>query len=388
MPRKRLRILFDAHALLGQKTGVGYYTDRLIRELARQHPDDIELIGYYHNFLYRKKTPGLPTAPNIRYRRIAFMPGQIVNLLRRFHILLPVELLTLTKADFIFYPNYLGLSSLFRIPSASVIHDLTFVDLPDYLSKRNLYDLRTFIPAQIARSSFLVTVSNFSKQRICEEFSFPPKQVLVTPVPPEGPRHVDINTKQSALSKLGITGKYILTLGTIEPRKNLPNMLDAYLQLPEKVQQAYTFVIAGKIGWNCELEVARLKQAKVEGKNILHLGYVSDLERAILYESATLFTWASYYEGFGMPILEAMEYGVPCAISDIAVFKEVADTAALYFDQQQPTSIAAVWKQLLTEPDERKRLGTLGKQRSQTYRWDDVTTSFYRRVVKTVRAKL
>lgn len=386
MAAKRIRILFDAHALLGQKTGVGYYTSHIVRSIAAEHPDTIELIGYYHNFLYRKRTPDLPKAPNIRYRRVAFMPGQIVNLLRRFHILLPVELLTLTRADFILYPNFLGLASLFKTPSASVIHDLTFIDLPDYVAKKNLSDLLHFIPAQIKRSSFIITVSEFGKKRIHEEFQVPLDEILVTPIPPESPRIVSPVEEQRLLKKLGVHGKFILTLGTVEPRKNLLNMLDAYLQLPEEIQKEYAFVSAGKIGWNCEAEVARLAALQKAGKNIIRVGYVDETERAVLYHNAELFTWASHYEGFGMPILEAMSYGTPCAISDIPVFQEVAHEAALYFDQSRSEAIAQAWLQILRDPALHKRLSEDGKKRVELYRWDEVAASLYNRIEQTLKA--
>jgi glycosyltransferase involved in cell wall biosynthesis len=382
MSAKRIRILFDAHALLGQKTGVGYYTSSLISELAAEHPSDIELIGYYHNFLYRKKTPDLPQAPNIRYRQVAFMPGQIVNLLRRFHILLPVELLTLTKADFILYPNYLGLASIFRTPSASVIHDLTFVDLPAYVARKNLSDLQHFIPHQIKRSKFIITVSEFGKKRIHEVFQVPTKNILVTPIPPALPQFTKVEDAKAVLKRLGIKGKFILTLGTVEPRKNLITMLDAYLKLPEDIQNEYAFVSAGKIGWNCDAEMTKLSELQAAGKNIIRVGYVSDDERSALYRNAVLFTWASHYEGFGMPILEAMSFGIPCAISDIPVFREVAGDSALYFDQKRAGAIAKTWLQILTNTAVHSRLAMSGIKRAESYKWSDVAASLYDRIVR------
>jgi alpha-1,3-rhamnosyl/mannosyltransferase len=383
MSGKIRRVLFDAHPLIGKKTGVGYYTDLLVRELAKQHPET-EFVGYYHNFLYRKKIPPLPVASNIRYRRVAFMPGQIVNLLRRFHILLPIELLTFTRANFILYPNFFGLSSLFRTPSASVIHDLTFVDLPEYVAPKNLSDLTRFIPAQIRRSSFIITVSEFSKQRINEAFGVPLSDIVVTPIPPETPELRDAGAERSILEKLGIASKYILTLGTIEPRKNVPNMIEAYSQLPQEIQQEYTFVIAGGIGWNCKWEVALLEQVKQESRNILHTGYVTHEERSALYQGAALFTWATFYEGFGMPVLEAMSYGLPCALSDIPVLKEAAADSALYFDQTKPASIAKAWQRLLTDASLREHLADAGKKRVAKYRWDEVANSLYARIAAAV----
>lgn len=384
MPKKRLRILFDAHPLLGQKTGVGYYTQSLVQSLATRYSDDVELVGYYHNFLYRKKTPDLPTAPNLSYQRVAFMPGQIVNLLRRFHILLPVEVLTFTRADFILYPNFLGLASLFNTPSASAIHDLTFIDLPEYVSRRNLHDLLRFIPAQIKRSSFLITVSEFSKQRIAEEFDVASDDILVTPIPPAPPVILSDDKMRGILKGMGLTGEYLLTLGTVEPRKNLLHMLDAYTRLPIALQRKYTFVVAGKIGWNCEAEQTRLAQLQKAGANVIHLGYVTDDQRAALYGGATLFTSASHYEGFGMPALEAMSYGTACALSDLPVFREVAGDSALYFNHREASSIAASWEQLLADDIYRKGLAERGSQHAQSYNWNDVAASVYDKIMQTL----
>lgn len=383
MKKPKMTILFDANPLMGNRTGVGYYTTQLIEALAEAHPET-RFVGYYYNFLARKQPPQAPVAANIAYRPIYHLPGPIINLLRRFKIEVPVELLAFARADFVLYPNFLNHPSLFGAPSANVIHDLTFIDMPEYVARKNLKDLLAFMPKHSKRSKFLVTVSEFGKRRIHEVFGVPLDNILVTSIPPETPRLASQKAERDTLQKLGIHGKYILTLGTIEPRKNLPNMIGAYLQLPQKLQQEYTFVITGKIGWNCEREVALLEQMKQEGKNILHVGYVTETERAALYHNATLFTWASHYEGFGMPILEAMSYGTPCAVSDIAIFHETSDKAALYFDQQNPHSIAAVWEQLLTDHALNKRLGLAGKQRADTYHWDDVAASLHNRIMQTL----
>jgi glycosyltransferase involved in cell wall biosynthesis len=232
-----------------------------------------------------------------------------------------------------------------------------------------------------------VTVSEFGKRRIHEEFQVPLSDVLVTPIPPETPFISTPETEKHTLHKLGITGKFILTLGTIEPRKNLLAMLEAYIRLPEEMQQEYAFVSAGKIGWNCEAEVARLAELQKEGKHIIRVGYVNEEERAVLYHNAALFTWASHYEGFGMPILEAMSYGTPCAISDIPVFREVARDTALYFDQERVETITATWLKLLADPALRQHLSLAEKQRAKSYTWGDVARSVHDRITKSLEGK-
>lgn len=382
MSARPVTILFDANPLLGSKAGVGYYTAGLIDALSKKYATDVKLVGYYSS-LRRNRHSELPTSPNLSYKRI-LVPRKVINLLRRLRINPPIELLTLTRADFILFPDFLGLNSLFNTPSAPVIHDLTFVDLPEYVSRKNRQDLLTFVPKRIRKSKFVITVSEFSKQRIQEAFGVPSDQVIVTPIPPEIPQTQARQSQQRLLKELGIPGKFILTLGTIEPRKNIPNMIDAYLQLPQKVQQEYTFVITGRIGWNCDREVALLEQMKREGKNILHAGYVDEATRAALFHEATLFTWASHYEGFGIPILEAMSCGIPCAVSDIPVFREVAKDTALYFNQNNPAAIATAWQKLLSDHALRERLGKAGKRHASSYRWDTVAESLYKRIIKTL----
>ncbi|HSX05324.1 MAG TPA: glycosyltransferase family 1 protein [Candidatus Saccharimonadales bacterium] len=379
MTKHQTKVLFDANSLMVQRTGVGYYTAQMIEHLAQLYPQTL-FVGYYYNFLARKPRPIKPVGPNICYRPIYHFPGPIINLLRRFRIEVPVELLAFMRADFVFYPNFLTQPSLFRTPNAMVVHDLTFVDLPDYVAPKNLNDLQRFIPAHLKRTNFVVTVSEFGKQRIHQEFGVPLERIVVTPIPPEAPTPLSETKQKALLRQLGLPAEFILTLSTVEPRKNVLSMIDAFLLLPEALQKRYPLVVTGKVGWNCDQEVARLQQVKDEGKNIIHLDYVTEAQRTALYQTATIYTSASHYEGFGMTPLEAMSYGRPCALSDIPVFREVTGNNALYFNPQDPQSIAAAWQQLLTEPKLRQKYAVAGKRQAGSYDWDAVAGQLYARI--------
>ncbi|HSX05505.1 MAG TPA: glycosyltransferase family 1 protein [Candidatus Saccharimonadales bacterium] len=376
-------ILFDANPLMVKRTGVSYYIAQLVSGLAATHPE-ATFVGYYYNFLGRKPRPTSPAAPNIHYRPIYHFPGPIINLLRRFRIEVPIELLTFMKPDFVWYANFLSQPSLFRTPRAATIHDLTFVDLPQYVARKNLSDLRRFIPSQLKQLDFVVIVSEFGKQRLHDVFHVPLKDILVTPVAPPPPVTGNKTTDRKILADMGITGKFFLTLSTVEPRKNVLNMLDAFLLLPEELQAKYTFVITGAIGWNCEAEVARLAELKRAGKNIMHLGYVTDEQRSALYRNATFYTSASRYEGFGMTPPEAMMYSLVCALSDVQVFREVAGKAALYFDQEDPESIARVYERLLTDTKLREQLAKVSLAQAKTYDWEAIARSLYDRMLAAI----
>lgn len=373
----RMKVLFDASPMIVERTGIAFYTERLVTNLAKNYPDDMELRGFYYNFLNRRDTSHLPRLKNLSYMGASIVPSKIVYQLRRWGIEFPFEALSLSRADFILFPNILGYPSIFHTPSAPVIHDLTYIDLPEYVSAKLRSDLVRFVPKQIERSAFVITVSEFTKQRIVDYYHVDPEKIVVTPIPPEPPRlHDDIKC-QTVLKDLGVTKPYILFVGTIEPRKNIPNLVEAFLALPEAVRKQYQLVIAGRIGWNCEREVAMFKELQGTDSNVLHLGYVTDEARDILYQCATVFTSASHYEGFGMPVLEAMNYGVACCLSNIPIFTEVAEDAALYFDQDNPKDIASKLNELVHHDDRRKQLSHKAKEHVAKYSWQQVSATVH-----------
>lgn len=378
--KKPIKIIFDATPMLVERTGIGYYTERLATSMARQYPHDVELVGFYYNFLGKRDSSHLPRLKNLRYTRASLIPSKIVFQLRRWGIELPVELLALTSGDFVLYPNFLSYPSLRNTPSAPVIHDLTYLDLPEYVSAKLRGDLVRFVPKAIQRAVFVATVSEFSKRGITKQYGVAAKDILVTPIPPIPPTPVSTAQSTNTLHTLGITRKYILFVGTIEPRKNIPALISAYRQLPEQLRNEYALVIAGRIGWNCETEVAELQAATAEGLAVIHTGYISDHAKDVLYANASLFTSASHYEGFGMPVLEAMSHRLPCALSDIPVFQEVAGEAAVYFDCHNPADMARRIGKLLRSPDLRKKLGAAGQAHAALYRWDAVATSMFEKI--------
>jgi alpha-1,3-rhamnosyl/mannosyltransferase len=362
-----MKIIFDASPLLINKTGVAYYTEQLVMALADEYPDDLDLVGFYYNFLGRRDGSRLKRAKNLRYSRFSLIPSKLIFQLRRWGIEYPIELLAATRGDFILYNNFIGQPSLFHTPSAPVIHDLTYIDLPEYVSAKLRRDLTRFMPKTIKRASFVITVSEFSKQRVMDVYGLPDDKVVVTHIPPQTPHMQAETVIRSELQKLGVHKPYILFLGTVEPRKNIINLIDAYEALPAQLRETYDLVIAGMIGWNCERETAKLKETADKG--VLHLGYVSEDQRAALYQGATLFAHASYYEGFGMPVLEAMSYGVPSVISDIPIYREIAGDAAVFFNQEDPQAIAQAITGLLEHEQERSQLSRKGKAHVANYSW-------------------
>ncbi len=374
---KRLRILFDANSLMTSRTGVGHYTARLIGHMADQYQDDIELVGYYYNFLGRKAKPDTPRASNIRYRSILCIPGPLVNMMRRFGIEIPIEILTFFRADFILYPNFLSQPSIFKTPSAPIIHDVAYLEFPEYGSDKAVRDLTRFVPRSLKRSSFVVTVSGFSKRRIVDAYAIDPELVMTTFIPPQTPTYLTHERNEKLLQQKGITKPYLFFIGTMEPRKNITNLLEAYTLLPESTRSTYSLVLAGKIDWKYKETKSKLESLQAEGHDIHYLGYIDNELQSALYQSASLFVLPSHYEGFGMQIVEALSYGIPCAVSDIPVFHEVGGEVVTYFDHLSPPATAAAIDKALVSPHDAEMLKTYVNSLPL---WPDVARSVVERI--------
>ena len=376
MPKRR--VLYDAGPMLdGRKSGVGYYVGHLITSLQAAYGDRLELTGYYFNFLGRHgdKTAGFR---QLHLHNIRLVPGKLLSLSRRMGFQPWLECFFSKSSDAVLFTNYVALPLLRRRKVVLVIYDLSFLDVPEYTQTRNLSYLRRFCPPSIRRADTIITISEFTKQRLQHYFPELHAQIVVTPVPPlDEPVHVAALSQR--LLDLGVKDKsYILCVGTLEPRKNLENLMTAYARLPAEVRNRYSLVLAGGKGWKDQPILDAIVKHRAGGLNIIQTGYVSDDEKAALYSHAAAFVQPSHYEGFGMPILEAMQHGLPVAVSDIPVFHEVAGNGALYFDKDDPADIADKLHTLLTDGTAAARLVGQAAKQLKTFSWPDNVAKVHR----------
>ncbi len=382
----RIKIIFDAVPLANTSlTGVGRTTKGLVEALACAYPDELELVGHYFSFLGKNDQLNLPTAPNIRYRRSRLVPGKVYNMLRRLRVPVPYELLVKERGDFHLFPGFLGWPSVFRTPSTTFFHDITYITNPEYVSGPNCYDLTNLMPGVVKRASFVLTNSESSKRGIIDAYGTPASKILVEHIPTVDTVEISQAEADKRVSKLGITGPYLLFFGTLEPRKNLVGLMQAYEQLPDDIRQRYTLVITGKKGWNDEEILVTLERLRRSGAHVMQTGYVSDEDRAALFMNTALYLMPSHYEGFGMQLLEGMTYGCPMLVSDIPVLREVAKDAAQYC-ATDPDSIAEAISSLLRDDAAQKRLIAAGKQRLKAFSWDTVAHDVYGKIKEATQA--
>lgn len=368
MKGKKIKVLFDANPMVsGQKSGIGYYVFQLIEALSKNYPEEIELVGHYFNFLGRKN-PDLPLSPNISYKSSKLLPGKILSITRRLGFQLPFELFVKTGGDIALFPNYVSLPTLQNIKKVIAIHDLCFEDFPQYIQKPNRNFLKRFVPKSVKSASLVITISESTKLAIQKHYAAKSDSILITPIPPAKL----FDGKTARPKNFDLPERFILFVSTLEPRKNYEALARAYSLLPQKIKDAYGLVLAGGYGWEFEESLSQISQLREEGNSITVTGYVDEPTRACLYKNASLFVMPSHYEGFGIPVLEAMSYDLPVAASDIPVFREVAGQAAAYFDKDDPTDIAKTIEKILIDKAFRSSLKTKAQSQLKKYDWDSV----------------
>jgi len=335
----KLKVLFDANSLIGQKTGIGFYTEHIIKSLEENYGEEVMLTGYYFNFLGRGQKP--PELSSVVYKPVRWFPRQLLSLARRCGFQIPLFMVVPSslRFDVAFFPDFVALP-LLKVRGVIVIHDLCFIDHPEYVAKRNVRFLQRFVPRSIAAADGVVAVSKFTEQRITQNF----KKILTAPVI-VAPDSLDLQSKNL---KPHDSSSPVLYVGTIEPRKNLENLLEAYSRLPAELQQKHPLWLAGHRGWKDEKIIAKFNELKVRHVPVEYKGYVSAEEKAQFYAQSAAVVLVSHYEGFGMPILEAMAAGKPLLLSDIPVFSEVAGQAAAYCSSTDPDNIARKLEEVLT----------------------------------------
>lgn len=377
----RLRIGFDATWIARyEKSGVGYYIEALIKAIAVNYPG-IELIGFY--FSGKDTAPPTVKAPNLHFIRNRFWSQKTINLLRRLGIEIPCELFIGKRVNFFIFPSYLSHPSLRGTPSAVIIHDLAFIDMPETVSKRNRQTLVNLVPRSLRRCSFVITNSNVTKKRIKDYYNVS-KEIVVIDVPPSVGEAIKQPGK-AMLREFNIHKKYLFFIGNIEPRKNILRIIEAYSRLEQKLRSKYSLVLAGGAGWNNDEIIKRIKELQNEGIDIILTGYVNNSQRQLLYQYATVFVFPSLYEGFGMPVLEAMYYNLPVITSDIPVLREVCGNAALYCNPLNVDDISSKLTEILEDPKLRQYLVNKGRANLKKFSWQDNAAIIYEHISQVVK---
>ena len=319
--------LVDAHF-----SGVGHYTLGIVQgfdELAGEGKLTYDLITPFHRSGMLAKY-GLH---NFRKIQRSPIPNKVMRGFMKYRWDVPVDLIL--GPGHYYFPSFLSWPT-WKEDSTVVIHDVTYLAVPECVDKGNREYLSKTVPFSMKNSKNIIAVSQFSKDEIIKYYGTPSERIHVAH-PSIDRRHFYKRSAEEVFKvrmKYDIfSEKYILSVGNIEPRKNYAKLVEAYTQLPRSITDEYPLVIVGAGGWNNDDVKARIQQAKEDGFRIINpKQFVQDKDMPALYSGAQFFVFTPIYEGFGMSPLEAYACGTPVLASKVASVPEAAGKAAVYVD--------------------------------------------------------
>lgn len=355
---RKLRIGVDIRPFYEPLTGVGWYLHYLLHEMAKH--EDVELF-LFGDARVTDDGPHLHAdlPPNAHLCTFDLRGKSLSRLSRPMTAGAYVGWMALTDCDVYFAANYFlpRLHAAVARRRVITIHDLTYKRFPELLQKETLENLERQMLREVAVADAIVCVSESTRRDLLRYYEVDPSRAFAI--------HSGLGTPAVAEPVDGLPSRYVLFVSTIEPRKDLGTLLDAYERLRDSGTYEGALVVVGKIGWKSESLVPRLR-----GRGIVHLDYLRAPQLATVYERAEAFVFPSIYEGFGFPLLEAMARGVPSIAARSSSLPEIGGDAALYFEPRDVDALAAQLTRVLGDATLREALAARGRARAAEFRWD------------------
>ncbi len=362
-----LRVGIDAHMVGGQETGNETYITGLVGALQNLSLEE-ELLVYHVG------RPWTGPSPGVRFERL-----RTANPFFRLGLELPFR--SLTQGLDVLHITY-SAPLWSATPIVLNVHDICYATNPEWFSPRDLRILTTMVPRSIRRAAHVITVSESARRQIIDYYGVPEDRISAVLNGP-GPAVMSLSPEDSEreLRAVGLSVErpYLLTVGNLQPRKNLVRLIEAYSAVVSAGDVDVDLVIVGPRRFHAEDVVT----AAAALRDRIHLtGYLTDRQLAAAYIRSSGFVLPSLYEGFGLPVLEAMSHGVPVACSGAGALPEICGDAGLMFDPTSVEEMSDALRRLMNEPL-RSQLATAGAERAKQFSWDRAarqTLAVYRAV--------
>lgn len=360
-----MRIAVNTRFLLKNRLeGYGYYIHQLMQRITEAHPEHEFLFlfdrPYDTSFIYQKNVSAKVIGPQARHF-LAFKfwyDIQLTIAAKKF------------KANIILSLD--GFCSLTtKTPQILAVHDLAYIHYPNFLPSRHLWFYKIYQKKFLQKATQIVTVSKYSKQDIVQQFKIEEQKIsIISNAAREQFVPINFEDKEYAKRHYAQGCEYFLFVGGIHPRKNLMQLLKAFSIFKKRQLSSMKLVVAGKLAWKYQDILEKLKTYKYKEEVIL-LDYIPERELAKVTAAAYALIYPSYFEGFGVPIIEAMQCGVPIACSNTSSMPEVAADAALYFNPNNEAEIAEQMMLLYKNEQLRSNLIEKGFKQAAKYNWNN-----------------
>ncbi len=376
-----MKILIDGSSLLKSLTGVGYYTSQFAKNLIGSGND----VTFHYTWFWSSKLRDKPSKSYSKFvdlvKEYIPKPYLLVRWIRAiaFNLQIVIE-----EPDLIFEPNYISPPIIGVIPTVVTVHDLSHVRFPEFHPEGRVQYLNRFLVQNLMNAKRIIAVSEFTKRELIDLKIVTEEkiEVIYNGVSHEFRPYPEREVEKT-LSDYNLKFKeFILTIGTLEPRKNFLTLLEAYEKLLKKGYNIPKLIVVGIRGWNLERIEGSLKRA-MNNQQIEFLGYVDDDALRHIYAAAKFFIFPSYYEGFGLPPLEAMASGTPVISSNTSSLPEVVGEAGILVDPGNPEELCQSMEMLNEDSSLRAVLIEKGLEQSKKFSWEksaDKLNSLFREV--------
>lgn len=376
--KNSMKISFDVQLFLkGEKTGIAWCADNLIKELTKNKNNEYTL-NYFKTKQASEKINNLDV-----YRK----SGCIDNACTYFNDVIYKLLWNILPIGYsLFFGKNTDITQFFNyaIPPGvkgkkiTIIYDMAYKSVPETVRKKTRRWLQLTVEKSCKRADRIITISEFSKSEIMKYLHVSNEKIVVMPMGvDQNLYHSNYDTDQIKLvkEKYKINGQYFLYLGTLEPRKNIERIIEAYSIFLERNSLTATpcLVLAGGKGWMYDSIFEKVKRLGIEDK-VIFTGYVLEDEAPVLMCGAKCFIFPSLYEGFGMPVIEAMSCGTPVITSNTTSLKEVGGDAAIKVNPLNTVEITDAMETLTKEENYAEKYRAKGLEHARKYTWKEAAS--------------
>lgn len=371
-----MRIAIDCRKILDPKNyeraGVGHYVYYLAKCLAKENKEHEIIILVGDKKIKEKIRTEFDLDSNNRVK-IKSLP---LSWARKFlpfvysHIIVSLYLYLL-RLDL--YHNLVTALPLFYFGRSIItVHDLAIFIHPEWFPGGQWFSRKILVPMSLRRAEKVIAISQNTKKDIVKIFGLAENKITVVYPGAEETFGIEPASLEYLKSKFGLSDKYILFLGTIEPRKNIKALIAAFKSIimnHRELASGLELIIAGAKGWKYEEIFLMMSDINLENK-VKYIGYVTPEEKYGLIKNALVFVFPRLYEGFGLPVLEAMKIGTPVISSNTSSIPEVAGDGAILVDPCHEEEFKAKLVKVISDEELRKRIGRAGQERAKEFTWD------------------
>jgi glycosyltransferase involved in cell wall biosynthesis len=358
--------------------GYGYFVHELFRKLTTKFPEHQFYFlfdrPFDDSFIFSENVKGLIIPPPARHP---------VLWKYWYDIKIPLMLKKI-KADIFISPDgYCSLTT--SVPQCLVVHDLGFLHHPETYKKSHVLFYKRYTPKFLKKAASVVTVSQFSKKDLVKRYQIRSEKIHVVPNAVKDIFQPVAEERKVAIKEKYTEGKeFFIYAGAIQPRKNLINLLKAFSIFKKRLQSSMKLVLAGRLAWKNDEFIQLLNTYKYK-KDVVMTGYLEEQELANLMGSAYALIYPSFFEGFGVPVLEAMNGGIPALTSKGTSMEEIAGEAGLYFDPHNYTDISEKLMLIYKDESLRNRMVEKGREIARQYSWEHSASLMWEAITSIVK---